>query len=295
MGLRTAGALAAAAAFAGSSTAASSTLVDGNLLLAGVIALAAGVVSFASPCVLPLVPGFLGYVTGLSGQTGRPGQARQAGPGGPPREGSRGGAGVAGSPYAVPRRSRVLAGAALFVAGFSVVFLAGIVLATAAGMALLAQQRAVSIIGGILVIVLALAFLGVGSQASWAPRWRPVAGLAGAPLLGMVFAVSWSPCIGPTLGVIMTLATTTGGGSVGRGAALGAAYCLGLGVPFLLVAAGFSWATSASAWLRRHHRALQVVGGGMLLVVGILLLTGAWGAVVAWLQVHLIGSFVPAL
>lgn len=260
----------AAAAGPMAALAAASTLVDGNLLLAALIAVAAGVVSFASPCVLPLVPGFLGYVTGLSGQ------ARQ-------------------EEYAGPRRSRVLAGAGLFVLGFSIVFLAGVVLATAAGTALRAHERTVSIVGGVLVIVLALAFLGVGSQASWAPRWRPVAGLAGAPLLGMVFAVSWSPCIGPTLGVIMTLATTTGGGSVGRGAALGAAYCLGLGVPFLLVAAGFSWATSASAWLRRHHRALQVVGGGMLLVVGILLLTGAWGAVVAWLQVHLIGSFVPAL
>lgn len=248
--------------------AASSTLVDGNLLLAGLIALAAGLVSFASPCVLPLVPGFLGYVTGLAGQT----------------PGAR-----------APRRGRVLAGAALFVLGFSVVFLAGTLLATAAGMALAQHRRTVSLIGGFVVIALALMFLGVGTQSSWSPRWRPVAGLVGAPLLGVVFAVGWAPCIGPTYAVIYTLATATGGGSVPRGAALGIAYCLGLGVPFLLVAAGFSWASSTSAWLRRHHRTLQLTGGGLLLGVGVLLVTGAWDAVVFWLQARLIGGFVPSL
>lgn len=248
-----------------------STIISGALPLAVLVAVAAGLVSFASPCVLPLVPGFLGYVTGLSGGGARDG-------------------------YAVaPGRRRVLTGAALFVLGFSAVFLSGILLATALGMALREHYRAVSIVGGVVVIALALVFLGVGAQGSWAPRWRPAVGLAGAPLLGIVFAVGWAPCMGPTLGVIMTLATTTGGGSVGRGAALGAAYCLGLGVPFLLVAAGFSWASSASAWLRRHHRGLQLVGGAMLLAVGVLLLTGAWSAVVQWLQVHLIGGFVPAL
>lgn len=246
-----------------------SALVDGNVLLAGLVALAAGVVSFASPCVLPLVPGFLGYVTGLSGQA--PGRA--GGPG----------------------RGRVLAGAALFVLGFTVVFLAGTLLATSLGLLLLTHQRAVSVVGGLVVIALALVFLGVGTQASWAPRWRPAAGLAGAPLLGVVFAVGWAPCMGPTLAVIYTLATTTGGGSVARGAALGLAYCIGLGVPFLLVAAGFSWVSSATGWLRRHHRGLQLVGGGLLLAVGLALVTGVWGVVVTWLQVHVIGSYVPPL
>ncbi|MCB1254618.1 MAG: cytochrome c biogenesis CcdA family protein [Austwickia sp.] len=249
----------------------STTLVDGNLLLAGLIAAAAGIVSFASPCVLPLVPGFLGYVTGLSGGGARDG-------------------------YAVaPGRRRVLTGAALFVLGFSAVFLSGILLATALGMALREHYRAVSIVGGVVVIALALVFLGVGAQGSWAPRWRPAVGLAGAPLLGIVFAVGWAPCMGPTLGVIMTLATTTGGGSVGRGAALGAAYCLGLGLPFLLVAAGFSWATRASGWLRRHHRGLQLFGGALLLAVGVLLVTGLWDTVVFWLQAHLIGGYVTPL
>ena len=252
---------------------ATATLVDGNLLLAALIALAAGLVSFASPCVLPLVPGFLGYVSGLAGQdrAGRGGEATGR------------------------SRSRVLVGAGLFVLGFSLVFVAGTLLATAAGMALAEHRRTVSIVGGVVVIALALAFLGMGSQASWAPRWRPAAGLAGAPLLGMVFAVGWSPCMGPTLAVIYTLATTTGGGSVGRGAALGVAYCVGLGLPFLLVAAGFSWASSASGWLRRHHRALQLTGGILLLAVGLLLLTGAWDRVVLWLQTQLISGFIPSL
>lgn len=250
---------------------AASTLVDGNLLLAALIALAAGLISFASPCVLPLVPGFLGYVSGLSGQDcERPGSGKGRG------------------------RARVLTGAALFVLGFTVVFLLGTLLATAVGMVLLEHRRAVSIVGGIVVIALALAFLGVGGQAGWAPRWRPAAGLAGAPLLGMVFAVGWTPCMGPTLGVIMTLATATGGGSVGRGAALGLAYCLGLGIPFLLVAAGFSWAGSASGWLRRHHRGLQLAGGAMLLAVGLLLLLGAWDGLVRWLQA-LLPEFNPSL
>lgn len=247
----------------------SATVADGNLLLAALIALAAGLVSFASPCVLPLVPGFLGYVTGLSG-TGN-------------------------TTAAAPSRSRVVLGAALFVLGFSFVFLAGTLLATAVGMALFEHRRTVSIVGGVLVIVLALAFLGMGGQGSWAPRWRPAAGLAGAPLLGMVFAVGWTPCMGPTYAVIYTLATTTGGGSVGRGLALGIAYCVGLGAPFLLVAAGLSWASSMSGWMRRHHRAIQVVGGALLLIVGVLLVTGLWDRVVIWLQSHLIGSFVPSL
>lgn len=249
--------------------AAGDVVANGNVLLAGLVALLAGLVSFASPCVLPLVPGFLGYVTGLSG-------------GSPTR--------TAGS----PDRSRVVAGAALFVAGFSVVFLSGTLLASAVGLAMAEHRRTLSIVGGIVVLAMALVFLGVGGQSGWSPRWRPAAGLAGAPLLGMVFAVGWAPCMGPTLAVIYTLASTTVGdsGTVARGALLGAAYCLGLGTPFMLIAAGWSRAERTSAWLRRHHRGMQLLGGALLLVVGVLLLTGWWDELVVWLQTKLIGGVV---
>ncbi|GAB76893.1 cytochrome c-type biogenesis protein [Austwickia chelonae] len=260
-------------------------VADGNLLLAVFVALAAGAVSFASPCVLPLVPGFLGYVTGLSGEIGRTSRG-QSGPSDAARPGGGGAA-----------RGRVVGGAALFVVGFSTVFLGGTVLASAAGSFLVEHRRAISMVGGATVIALAFVFLGWGSQTSWSPRWRPAAGLAGAPLLGMVFAVGWAPCMGPTLAVIYTLATTTGGGpgTVLRGALLGTAYCVGLGVPFLLVAAGWSRAATASSWLRRHHLFVQRCGGGLLLVVGVLLLTGWWDALVVFLQIRLVSGFVPSL
>ncbi|MBW3084774.1 hypothetical protein KEM60_00963 [Austwickia sp. TVS 96-490-7B] len=244
-------------------------LIDGNLLVAALIAWAAGVVSFASPCVLPLVPGFLGYVTGLS----------------------------ADERDAPARRGRVLGGAALFVTGFSVVFLAGTVAASATGVMLAAHRRTLSMLGGILVLMMAAVFLGVGQGHSWSPRWRPAAGLAGAPFLGMVFAVGWAPCTGPTLAVIYTLATTTGAdhGQIARGVALGIAYCLGLGAPFLVIAAGWSHAVAATSWLRRHHRGVQIGGGALLATVGVLLVTGSWDTSMAWVQSRLVGGFVPTL
>ncbi|WP_116112538.1 cytochrome c biogenesis CcdA family protein [Austwickia chelonae] len=264
----------------------SAIAADGNLVLAVLVAMAAGVVSFASPCVLPLVPGFLGYVTGLSGEVAgsRDGQENKRGS-------------VPETPLRRPPSARVIIGAALFVAGFSVVFLAGTVLASAVGSFLVEYRRAVSTVGGLVVIALAFVFLGWGTQGSWSPRWRPAAGLAGAPLLGMVFAVGWAPCMGPTLAVIYTLATTTGGGpgTILRGCLLGAAYCGGLGVPFLLVAAGWARATAASSWLRRHHVLVQRCGGGLLLAVGVLLLTGWWDSLVVFLQIRLINGFIPSL
>lgn len=270
-----------------------SLIADGNLLLAAVVALAAGIVSFASPCVLPLVPGFLGYVAGLP--------AAQSGGGG-----TRTGSPAASRPATAtlppqvrqePARGRVLLGTALFVLGFSVVFLAGSLVASALGVALADHRRLLSRVGGVVVIAMALVFLGVGGQGSWSPRWRPAAGLAGAPLLGMVFAIGWAPCMGPTLAVIYALATNLGGESsvIARGLALGVAYCVGLGLPFLAVAAGWSRATAASAWLRAHHRAITLAGGVLLLAVGILLLTGWWDALVVRLQSGLVGGFVTVL
>lgn len=260
----------AAAVVVAAATGVGSLLTDGHLLLAGLVALAAGAISFASPCVLPLVPGFLGYVTGLTGSgTGTRGRGRP----------------------------RVMAGAALFVVGFSTVFLTGTLLASAVGVVLAEHRRTLSVIGGLVVIAMASVFLGVGSQSSWSPSWRPAAGLAGAPLLGMVFAIGWAPCMGPTLAVIYTLATTTVGdtGTVTRGAVLGAAYCLGLGLPFLAAAAGLSRMAQASAWLRRHHQLIRFLGGGLLLLVGILLITGLWDELVVWVQTRLMGGIVLPL
>lgn len=314
-------------------------IADGNLLLAGAVAVLAGLVSFASPCVLPLVPGFLGYVSGMgaaavpagytgaggsSGSSGTPGSAdpartarvdaRATAAAGRRADRDRPSARVGGFVRgAVPDvgaardardaavRRRVLAGTALFVLGFTVVFVAGTVLASAAGAALAAHRELLMRGGGVVVLLLGLVFLGVGggfgTQRTWQPRWRPAAGLAGAPLLGAVFAIGWSPCMGPTLAAIGALATSLSGdsGMIVRGGLLGVAYSIGLGLPFLLLAAGWSRAVTASAWLRRHHRAMQLTGGIMLIAVGLLLVSGLWAHLVASLQTSLVSSFTTIL
>lgn len=243
---------------------AGTTIASGALPLALVLALVAGFVSFASPCVLPLVPGFLGYVTGLSDVALE----------------KRG-------------RGRLLLGALLFVLGFSVVFIAVSATASAVGSALFAHRMLLMRVGGVVVIALALVFLGLGTQRTWQPSWRPAAGLAGAPLLGVVFGLGMSPCTGPTFAAILALTVPlSGGGSgVARGVVLAVAYSLGLGLPFLLIAGGYSRAGRASGWLRRHHRAIQVVGGVLLLAVGLLLVTGVWDTLTAQLQSRLVSGF----
>lgn len=240
------------------------TVTAGALPVAFAVALLAGLVSFASPCVLPLVPGFLGYVTGLSDVALE----------------KRG-------------RGRLLLGALLFVLGFSVVFIAVSATASAVGAALFAHRLLLMRVGGVVVIALALVFLGLGTQRSWQPSWRPAAGLAGAPLLGVVFGLGMSPCTGPTFAAILALTVPlSGGGSgVARGVVLAVAYSLGLGLPFLLIAGGYSKAGRASGWLRRHHRAIQVVGGVLLLAVGLLLVTGVWDTLTAQLQSRLVSGF----
>jgi cytochrome c-type biogenesis protein len=243
---------------------AGTTIASGALPLALVLALVAGFVSFASPCVLPLVPGFLGYVTGLSDVALE----------------KRG-------------RGRLLLGALLFVLGFSVVFIAVSATASAVGAALFAHRLLLMRVGGVVVIALALVFLGLGTQRSWQPSWRPAAGLAGAPLLGVVFGLGMSPCTGPTFAAILALTVplSGGGGGVARGVVLAVAYSLGLGLPFLLIAGGYSRAGRASGWLRRHHRAIQVVGGVLLLAVGLLLVTGVWDTLTAQLQSRLVSGY----
>jgi cytochrome c-type biogenesis protein len=226
------------------------------------VALIAGLVSFASPCVLPLVPGYLGYVTGLSGVD----LARQ-------------------------RRGRMVAGALLFVLGFTVVFVT--TTSTVAGLVgrLVSHQDVVTRVAGVAVIGLGLLFVGwaPGSERRWQSSWRPAAGLAGAPFLGAVFAVGWTPCIGPTLGAVLFLTTSEGGG-VRRGIVLAVAYCLGLGVPFVLVALGWSRASRVLGALRRHQRTLQVVGGLLLVGVGVLMVSGAWTTLITRLA-GAVGAF----
>ncbi len=243
-------------------------LLTGSLVVATAVALAAGFVSFASPCVLPLVPGFLGYVTGL-GDTSLKDRAR----------------------------GRLVLGALLFVLGFSVVFLLMAFGFSLLGLALQEHRTLLMRVGGVVVIVTALLMLGLGKGYAAQLAWRPRAGLAGAPLLGAVFGIGWSPCLGPTLGAIyaMTAPITAQSGNVGRGLVLAVAYCLGLGVPFLLMAAAWERAGRANAWLRRHQRTIQLVGGLLLLAVGVMLVTGIWETVMVWLQAHLIGTFRTAL
>lgn len=243
------------------------TVTAGALPVAFAVALLAGLVSFASPCVLPLVPGFLGYVTGL----GEVALAQRA-------------------------KSRMVLGALLFVAGFSAVFIATTAFLASIGAALVEHRTLLMRLGGILVILMALVFIGAGSQRELRLHFKPAAGLAGAPVLGAIFGIGWAPCTGPTLGAVMLLATTTGDQqAVTRGVILAAAYCLGLGVPFLLIAAGFQRFGRISAALRRHQRGIQLLGGALLLAVGVLLVTGLWEDWTRTLQTGLVNGFRTVL
>jgi cytochrome c-type biogenesis protein len=246
------------------------TVTDGPLIAAAGVAAVAGVVSFLSPCVLPLVPGYLSYVGGLSGTEATTASDRTAG------DGTDDG-GVAVRTRPVRLRSRTVLGAVLFVLGFTAVFVSYGVLFGRLGALLFDHQRGLERILGVVVILLGLAFLGVlpGTSRELRIHRFPAAGLAGAPLLGVVFGLGWTPCIGPTLGAVQSLALSTAG--AGRGATLSAAYCLGLGVPFVLVALGARWLVGALGVVRRHANVVTYVGGGLLVVLGLLLVTGLWG------------------
>jgi cytochrome c-type biogenesis protein len=238
-------------------------VTGGPFFVAALVAAVAGLVSFLSPCVLPLVPGYLSYVGGLSGTEASA----------PSGEVAASGGGIATQRRV---RSRTVLGAVLFVLGFTVVFVAYGVLFGRLGALLIEHQRLLERILGVVVILLGLAFLGWLPGVSRELRIHrfPSAGLAGAPLLGIVFGLGWTPCIGPTLGAVQSLALSTAG--AGRGAALSAAYCIGLGVPFVLVALGARWTVRSLSVVRRHANVVTYVGGGLLVVLGLLLVTGLW-------------------
>ncbi|MDC7122219.1 cytochrome c biogenesis protein CcdA [Cellulomonas fimi] len=290
-------------------------VVSGSLLLAVPVALVAGLVSFASPCVLPLVPGYLGLLGGMSGagpsRSGRAGATTPSvgttpGTGGTAvaaddaatgDEGAAARATTATAERLAPARSRVLLGVGLFVAGFTAVFVAYGALAGSLGGLLLRWQDPVTRVLGLVVIVMGLGFLGLIPflQNERRLHLAPRAGLWGAPLLGVTFGLGWTPCIGPTLAAILTLSLD--GGSAGRGALLAVAFCVGLGLPFLLVALGLESSTRMVGFLRRHRLAIMRVGGAMLVVLGLALVTGVWGTWASWLQGVLTGydPFVPVV
>jgi len=269
---------------AGAGDAFGRTVTSGSMLLAVPVALLAGLVSFASPCVLPLVPGYLGYLGGMAGSSAGPSRASGAG-------------GTATAVRTAPARSRVLAGVALFVAGFTSVFVVYGVLAGSLGSALHRWQDPVSRVLGVVVILMGLSFLGLVPflQNERRLHLAPRAGLWGAPLLGVTFGFGWTPCIGPTLAAILTL--SLGDGSALRGGLLAVAFCVGLGLPFLLVALGVESSTRMLGFLRRHRLAMMRFGGAMLVVLGVALVTGVWNDWASWLQGQLTGTdgFVPVV
>ena len=236
-------------------------VLNGSLLLAIPLALAAGLLSFLSPCVLPLVPGYLGYVSGSADAPSGSGATQTR------------------------TRSRVVLGASLFVLGFTVVFVSLGVLAGTAGLLFFARNQWIQVVLGILVIALGLVMMG---QLRWLQntiklRYSPKLGLAGAPLLGLIFAIGWTPCIGPTLSAVLVLASDSG--DPVRGGLLATVYSLGLGIPFIAIAAGFGWATRSVAFVRKHIRAFNVFGGLLLVLIGLALATGLWNVFVNWFQV----------
>jgi cytochrome c-type biogenesis protein len=219
---------------------------NGPLFIAIPLALAAGLVSFLSPCIMPLVPGYLGYIGGATGSDGTIG------------------------------RRRLLLGVGLFVLGFTLVFTTANLAFGALGTWLSVYREALTRIAGVIVIALGLVFVGQFTflQRTVKPRWMPATGLFGAPLLGVIFAIGWTPCLGPTLVAITSMSLQSG--SVWEAVLLGIFYSLGLGIPFLLIALGFGWVATSVNWVKRHIRLVNIIGGSLLIVIGLLMVSGLW-------------------
>jgi cytochrome c-type biogenesis protein len=238
----------------------SDAILSGQMAVALPVAMLAGLVSFLSPCVLPLVPGYLGYVGGVT-ETGR-------------------------------QRGRVVLGVLLFVLGFTVVFVAYTTVFGALGFWLVRWRDVITQVLGVVVILMGLVFVGrfTFMQRTIKPGWTPATGLVGAPLLGIVFGLGWTPCLGPTLAAINLLSVQSG--SAWQGMWLGVAYCVGLGIPFLLVALGAGWASGAIRAVKRHMRVVNIIGGAILIVIGLLMVTGVWSAIMSSVGA-VIQSYVP--
>lgn len=236
---------------------------SGHVVLALLLSALAGLVSFASPCVVPLVPGYLSYLAAIVGVDDHAGAT-------PPRG----------------ARLRVAGAAGLFVAGFTAVFLAGTVAILGLTTTVISNQLLLQRIGGAVMILMGLVFMGfipaLQRQARYTPR--SLSTLGGAPLLGAVFGLGWTPCLGPTLTGVIAVASATEGANIVRGVVLVTAYCLGLGIPFILLALGSARVVGAVGWLRSHTREIQIFGGVLLVAVGVALMTGLWNEFVSWVR-----------
>jgi cytochrome c-type biogenesis protein len=235
----------------------------GPVLAAFGVCVLAGLVSFASPCVVPLVPGYLSYLAAVVGVEEQPSRVTVR-----------------------ATRLRVAGAAMLFVAGFTFVFVLGTVAVLGMTTTLISNQLLLQRIGGVITIVMGLVFVGFIPALQREARFTPrqISTLAGAPLLGAVFGLGWTPCLGPTLTGVIAVASATDGASVARGVALVIAYCLGLGIPFVLLAFGSARAVQGLGWLRRHTRGIQIFGGVLLILVGAALVTGLWSDFVSWVR-----------